>query len=139
MIFLQLALFCLLFTGIVKLSVLGGAVNGLFFSRFKRFMALFYIVMAVALILIVGLWNRASDFRTAYFQTLLFLEIMNWYDGLVIDKLWVGHSKFWVIPGLEDIPFVQTWSQMLKKRLTLTLIWAITAASVAGLILLLFR
>lgn len=160
MIVLQLALYCLLFTGIVKLSVLGGAVNGPFFypkevqeraialglsdraainSRLKRFMALFYIIMAVALILIVGLWNRASDFKTAYFQALLFLEVMNWYDGLVIDKLWVGHSRFWVIPGLEDIPFVQTWSQMLKKRLTLTLIWAITAAPVAGLILLLFR
>lgn len=98
MIVLQLALYCLLFTGIVKLSVLGGAVNGLFFypkevqeraialgfsdraainSRFKRFMALFYIVMAVALMLIVGLWNRASDFKTAYFQALLFLEVMN--------------------------------------------------------------
>ena len=160
MIVLQLALYCLLFTGIVKLSVLGGAVNGLFFypkevqeraialglsdraainSRFKRFMALFYIIMAVALMLIIGLWNRASNFKAAYFQALLFLEVMNWYDGLVIDKLWVGHSRFWVIPGLEDIPFVQTWSQMLKKRLTLTLIWAITAAPVAGLILLLFR
>lgn len=31
MILLQLALYCLLFTGIVKLAVIGGPVNGLFF------------------------------------------------------------------------------------------------------------
>ena len=31
---------------------------------------------------------------------------MNVYDGIVIDKLWVGHSRFWVLPGLEEMPFV---------------------------------
>lgn len=111
----QLALYCALFTAIVKLAMRGGAVNGLFFypkpvqecaialgltdretidRRFRRFMALFYIGMAAALVLIIGLWNAARDFKTAYLQALLFLEVMNWYDGLVIDKLWVGHSKF---------------------------------------------
>ena len=49
-------------------------------------------------------------------QALLFLEVMNWYDGIVIDRLWVGHSRFWIIPGMEEIPFVQTWPQVLKKR-----------------------
>ena len=29
---------------------------------------------------------------------------MNWYDGIVI------------VPGMEEIPFVQTWPQVLKKR-----------------------
>jgi hypothetical protein len=23
------------------------------------------------------------------------------YDGIVIDRLWVGHSRFWVIQGAE--------------------------------------
>lgn len=155
----QLALYCALFTAIVKLAVRGGAVNGLFFypkpvqeraialgltdretidRRFRRFMALFYIGMAAALVLIIGLWNAARDFKTAYLQALLFLEVMNWYDGLVIDKLWVGHSKFWVIPALADIPYVQTWPQMLKKRLGLSLIWAVCAALPAGIAILLF-
>lgn len=157
MIVLQLILYCILFTVIVKLAVAGGAVNGLFFypkpvqerelgitdrtmidRRFKRFMTVFYIVMAVALILIIGLWNKVTDFRTAYLQALLFLEVMNWYDGLVIDKLWVGHSKFWVIPELKEIPYVQTWEQMLKKRLFLSLIWLIGAGIVAGIVVLIF-
>ncbi len=65
--------------------------------------------MTVTLLMIIGMWNRVSDFKTAYIQALIFLEVMNIYDGVVIDKLWVGHSRFWVIPGLEDMQFVQTW------------------------------
>lgn len=159
MLILQLCLYCALFTAIVALAVRGGAVNGLFFypkpvqerafsigladkkvitKRKKRFMALFYLVMLGALLLIIGVWNGVRDFKTAYLQALLFLEVMNWFDGVVIDRLWVGHSKFWVLPGTEDLPFVQTWGQVLKKRGILTLIWAVGAAIVGLLVVLIF-
>ena len=42
-----------------------------------------------------------------------------------------------IIPGMEEIPFVQTWTQVLKKRGILTLIWIAGAAIVAGIIVLL--
>lgn len=94
--------------------------------------------MLAALVLIIGLWNGASSFGEAYWQALLFLEVMNIYDGVVIDKLWVGHSRFWVLPGLEDAPFVQTWRQVLKKRSILALIWVAGAAIVGGIVHLIF-
>ena len=140
---IQLVLYCLLFTGMVKYSVRGGALDGLYFypkpvqeraieiglitretiaKKRRNFMILFYLVMLTALLLIIGLWNRIDSFKMAYLQALLFLEVMNWYDGIVIDKLWVGHSKFWIIAGTEDFPFVQTWKQVLKKRCILSLI-----------------
>ena len=78
------------------------------------FMTLFYVVMAVTLILFIGLWNHVSDFKTAYLQALIFLQVMNWYDGIVIDKVWVGYSKF------------------------LSLIWFVGAAVVAGIFILIF-
>lgn len=155
---LQLILFCLLFTAMVRYSVRGGAINGLYFypkavqerayeigltdretvkKQRKRFMTLFYIVMLTAIVLIIAVWNGVSDFRTAYLQALLFLEVMNIYDGVVIDKLWVGHSKFWILKGTEDIPFVQTWAQVLKKRSFLAAIWLIGAAIVARIVVLL--
>jgi hypothetical protein len=141
----------------VRYSVRGGAINGLYFypkavqerayeigltdretvkKQCKRFMTLFYIVMLSALVLIIAVWNRVTDFKNAYLQALLFLEVMNIYDGVVIDKLWVGHSKFWILKGTEDIPFVQTWAQVVKKRSFLALIWVIVAAIVAGLAVL---
>ena len=95
--------------------------------------------MLAALFLIIALWNRVRDFATAYLQALLFLEVMNIYDGVVIDKLWVGHSRFWLLPGCEDLPYVQTWAQVLKKRGILALIWVAGAAIVAGIIALIGR
>ena len=159
MIVLQLVLFCALFTLMVKLAVGDNALNALYFypkpvqervyqlgltdretvaRKRNRFMIPFFLVMLTALLLIIGLWNGIHDFQPAYFQALLFLEVMNWFDGIVIDRLWVGHSKLWIIPGTEDIPFVQTWPQVLKKRGILTLIWIVGAAIVAGLVVLVF-
>ncbi len=159
MIVLQLILYCLLFTAMVKIAVIGGAVNGLYFypkdvqeravalgltdwetisRKRKRFMTAFYLVMLAALVLIIGLWNGISAFGAAYWQALLFLEVMNVYDGVVIDRLWVGHSSFWVIPELADMPFVQTWGQVLKKRIVLALIWVAGAALAAGIVALIF-
>lgn len=159
MIVLQLALYCALFALTVKLGVGNNALNGLYFypkpvqervyelglttravvsRRRKTFMTAFFLVMAAALVLIIGLWNGVRDFATAYWQALLFLEVMNWFDGIVIDRLWVGHSRFWVIPGTEEIPFVQSWPQVIKKRGILTLIWVAGAALVAGIVVLVF-
>ena len=160
MIIIQLILYCLLFTAMVRIAVRGGAINGLYFypkpvqerafaigltdretvkRQRRRFMTAFYIVMLAALVLIILVWNQISDFKSAYLQALLFQEVMNIYDGIVIDKLWVGHSKFWILPGTEDIPFVQTWGQVAKKRSILALIWLIGAAIVAGIVVLLAK
>ena len=159
MMVLQLVIYCLIFTLMVRYAVRGGAVDGLYFypkrvqeraieiglatqetikKKRKIFMTEFYIVMLAVLVLIIGLWNHVSDFKTAYLQALLFLEVMNVYDGIVIDKIWVGYSKFWLIPGCEDIPYVQTWMQVLKKRSFLAMIWVIGAAIVAGIVVLIF-
>ena len=157
MIVLQLILFCALFALMVKTAVRDNALNALYFypkpvqervyelgltdreavaRKRKRFMIPFLIVMLCALLLIIRLWNGIHVFWPAYWQALLFLEVMNWFDGIVIDRLWVGHSKLWIIPGTEDVPFVQTWGEVLKKRGILTLIWIAGAAAVAGLAVL---
>lgn len=156
MIALQLILFCALFTLMVKLAVRNKALNALYFypkpvqervyelgltdretvaRKRKQFMIPFLLVLLCVLLLIIRLWNGIHDFWPAYWQVLLFLEVMNWFDGVVIDRLWVGHSKLWIIPGTEDIPFVQTWPEICKKRGILTLIWIAGAAMVAGLIM----
>ncbi len=155
MIILQLVLFCALFTLMVKIAVGNNALNGLYFypkpvqekayelgltdretvaKKRKLFMTAFFAVMATALISIIRVWNGIQSFWTAYLQALIFLEVMNWYDGIVIDRLWVGHSRFWVIPGTEEIPFVQTWPQISKKRGILTLIWLAGAVIIAGIV-----
>ena len=158
LIILQLILYCALFTLMVKLGVGNSALNGLFFypkpvqekvyalglmdretvrRKRKRFLTAFFAVMTVTLLIIIRVWNGMCSFLPAYLHALLFLEVMNWYDGIVIDRLWVGHSRFWEIPGTEEIPYVQTWPQVLKKRGILTVIWIAGAAIVAGIVIVL--
>lgn len=157
MILLQIILFLALYTGMVAFAVRGGAINALFFypkpvqerafaigladredirRKSVRFMTSFIIVLLAALLLFIGLWNCVSDFKTAYWQALLFLEVSNWYDGIVIDRLWVGHSKFWIIAGTEDIPFVKRWKEILLKRTLVSLVWLAGAVVVAALAVL---
>ena len=132
MIVLQLIVYCLLFTVMVRYAVRGGAIDGLYFYP----KAVQDRAIEIGL---TRLWNHVSDFKTAYMQALLFLEVMNWYDGIFIDKVWVGTSRFWILPGCEDIPYVQTWPQVLKKRGMLTLIWIAGAAIAAGIVVLFAR
>ncbi|MDO5538651.1 MAG: hypothetical protein Q4F83_01055 [Eubacteriales bacterium] len=159
MIALQMLSYLALFTGAVAFIIRGGAVNGLYFypkpvrerafaigladraetaRKRKRFFIWFPLLMLVALVFIIGVWNGVRDLKTAYLQTLLFLEVMNWYDGIVIDRLWVGHSKFWVLPGTEDLPFVKTWKEVLIKRTLGSAAYVGIAAAVALLVVWIF-
>ena len=86
MMVLQLVIYCMIFTLMVRYAVRGGAVDGLYFypkpvqeraieiglatqetikKKRKIFMTEFYIVMLAVLVLIIGLWNHVSDFKTA--------------------------------------------------------------------------
>ena len=65
----------------------------------------------------------------------------------VMVKFAVGSSAlnglyFYPKPIIQEkvfeLPFVQTWPQVLKKRGILTLIWIVGAAVVAGIVVLLF-
>lgn len=81
----------------------------------KRFMTFFCLVIFIVLIAVIAGWNGVKDFKTASFETYLFLVVVNWFDGFVIDLLWVGHSKIWRIEGMEGVPYVNPWFQHLRE------------------------
>ena len=154
---LQNVLFCLLFILLVKCAARNNGLNCLYFypkeyieeahkrgladkdatmKKGKRFMIPFCIVMLVVLVLIIAVWNHVTDFKTAYLQTVLFLVVMNWFDGIVLDKLWVGHSKIWLIEGMEGVNYTDPWKKILIKRGLDTIMYLVLAFAVAGLIVL---
>ena len=157
---LQMAMYCLLFVVLVKCAAGNSGINCLYFypkayideaqkrgiadkdatmKKGTRFMVPFCIVMLIALVLIISLWNRVADFRTAYFQAALFLTVVNWFDGIVIDRLWVGRSKIWAIPGMEGVPYVKPWKTILIKRTAATVLYLILALGIAGIAVLIAR
>ena len=154
------AVFLGVFTLLVRLYAIGGAINAVFFypkeyqrlalergltseqhikKRHALFLSTFIPAMLILLIIIIGVINKADTFKNSYLQSLLFLEIMNVFDGIVIDKIWVAYAKLWRIDGMEGVPYVQSWKQVLIKRTALAVIWIPLSAVTAGLALLLER
>ena len=154
MILLQLALYCLLFVVLVKCAAGNSGLNCLYFypkeyieeaerrgladkdavmKKGKRFMLPFCVVMFAVLILIISVWNGVTDFKTAYIQSCVFLVVTNWFDGIVVDRLWVGRGKLWVIKGMEGVPYVKPWKLVLTKRAIATVLYLIIALAAAGM------
>ena len=96
----------------------------------------FCIFIFVILIPIIAVWNQVTDFKTAYLQAYLLLVIMNWFDGIVLDRLWVGHSKIRKIEGMEGVPYIKPWKSVLIKRTAATVMYLIVALVIAGLVVL---
>ncbi len=157
---IQILIDLIFFTAAIAAAVQNGPVGGLFFypepvqkrvlelgltnaatvrRRKKRFFIALMMGIVALPILFIGLWNRVTDFRTAYWQALILLEVMNWYDGIVIDRLWVGHSKFWVIRGAEDLPYTKSVKIVLIERGIMTLVYLPVAAVIAELAVLVGR
>ena len=102
----------------------------------KRFMTFFCLVIFAVLVAIIAGWNDLKDFKTASFETYLFLVAMNWFDGFVIDLLWVGHSKIWRIEGMEGVPYVKPWRAVVIKRSATMMLYLLVAAAVGGIVVL---
>ena len=158
MLVVQIILFCLLYILMVKFAVRDSGLNCLYFypkdflaeadrrgladkdtviKKGTRFMVPFCIILLVVLVAIIAFWNHITDFRTAYIQSVLFLVVVNWFDALVIDRLWVGHSKIWHIAGMEGVPYVKPWKTILVKRIAATVMYLIISLAVAGIVVLL--
>ena len=154
---LQLVLYCLLYILLVKCAVRDSGLHCLYFypkeyieeahrrgiadkaavmKSGKRFMISFCIIIFAAPILMFSFWNRVTDFKTAYLQAALFLVVVNWFDALVIDRLWVGHSKIWRIKGMDGVPYVKPWKTILMKRSLATVMYLIVALAAAGIVVL---
>lgn len=157
LILLQLVLYCLLYILLIKCAAGNSGLRCLYFypkayieeahrrgiadkdavmKKGRRFMTVFCLIILAVPVLIIALWNRAADFRTAYLQAALFLVAVNWFDGLAIDRLWVGHGKIWRIKGMEGVPYVKPWRDVLIKRSLATILYLILAFALAGVAVL---
>lgn len=158
-LFLQVVLYCLLFTLLVALSYRGNAINIIYFypksvidkvvefgytdyKTIKRkkiiFYSLFIVLMFGSLILIVGLWNEIKDFKQAFIQLNIFLQSWNIFDGLVMDILWTSNSKKLKIKGIEDSEYIPSVLDVIKKRIIFIPVLFLVALILAKIIVLIY-
>lgn len=61
------------------------------------------LMMIVLSIFITCVVNKQFTFLDGFIQSYIFLNAFSLFDALVIDSIWFCHSKWWVIPGTEDM------------------------------------
>lgn len=158
LLFLQIIIYLAFFTACVKLLVLNDPVRGIFFypkeiqkrvfemgltkkEEAGRRKAIFFTVLltgcGVLPIIFIGVWSGISDFKTAFIHALILLETMNWFDGIIIDEIWVRFDKFWVIKGTEDISPVKKLSFVLAERFIMSAVYVPAAALLAKIAVML--
>ena len=158
-LFLQVVLYCLVFTLLVALSYRGNAINIVYFypksvidkvvefgytdyKTIKRkkiiFYSLFIVLMFGSLILIVGLWNEIKDFKQAFIQLNIFLQSWNIFDGVVMDILWTKNSKNLKIKGIEDSEYIPSVLDVIKKRIIFIPVLFLVALILAKIIVLIY-
>jgi hypothetical protein len=152
MFLFELLLYLILFIASIRIVAAKGSLQVLFFypepvqkrvyelgladeqTVKKRKKGFFMGLMAVVVlfpIICIGLINKITNFKTAYLQALLFLEVMNWFDGIFIDLLWVGKSKFWLIPQAADLEYVKSLTCVFKERLMMSIVYVFAALLLA--------
>ncbi|MCM1263485.1 MAG: hypothetical protein NC313_12280 [Butyrivibrio sp.] len=151
---LQIILYLIFFTVCIKLLVLDNPVRGIFFypkpiqeqvyemglttkEEAKRRKIIFFTALVLGSVILpvvfIGCWSGISDFKTAFVHAVILLEVMNWYDGIVVDKIWVRFSKFWVIKGTEDMNHVKSNKMVLVERAIMSVVYIPAAALLAEL------
>ena len=72
--------------------------------------------------------NGARGFLDGFLQMLGIIMLTSVFDRIVIDLIWVGHTKAWIIPGTEDLrPYIPFKTHIKKWFLTIVEIPAVVA------------
>lgn len=103
---------------------------------FKLIGVSIYLIYVIVCVYAV---NGTRGFLSGFWQALVILMIMNLTDRLIIDELWVMHTKAWIIPGTEDLmPYITAQDKKIKWLIG-TFGWAVIAAALAGIMCLILK
>lgn len=80
--------------------------------------------------------NGAREFLSALWQCAVIIFVMNLIDRFLIDGLWVGHTKAWIIPGTEDLQPYITKADKCRKWAASIVSTAAVSLIVAGIVML---
>lgn len=76
--------------------------------------------------------NKEKTFLAGFVQSYIFLNAFSFFDALVIDTIWFCHSKWWRIPGTEDMTEAYHDYAFHWKWFFLCLVGSIPIAAIIG-------
>ncbi len=97
------------------------------------------IIYACIVLTSVFVLNQVHSWKEAFCQISFMALVLNWFDAVFVDYIWVRKTKYWIIPELEDVPDLgKPVKQILKERIIASVVLIIVAAILACVIFLRF-
>ena len=69
----------------------------------KKYKPLGFAIMITLCLIIICAINKEHTFFAGFVQSYIFLNAFSIFDAAVLDSAYFCHSKFWIIPGTEDM------------------------------------
>lgn len=102
-------------------------------KRFRLGGLCFFFVYIMVCVFII---NGARGFVSTFTQFVSIILIMGVFDRIVVDLIWVGHTKAWIIPGTEDLmPYIPI-KVHIKKWIMTVIAYPAMAALICWLVAL---
>lgn len=69
----------------------------------KKGKPLGFAIMTIVNLIIICAINKETTFWAGFYQSYIFFNAFSLFDAAIIDSAYFCHSKFWVLPGTEDM------------------------------------
>ncbi len=89
----------------------------------KTSKTLMLIAGAVMILGSVFYVNKTQEWIKAFGQIYFLCFVMNWFDAIVIDYIWVRKTKYWIIPELSDLEISKSLGFLIRERLVMCLVY----------------
>lgn len=97
--------------------LLAEVTRGFIITKEKILRPLTLLIYSVGIILITSFFNEYMGFLPLFIHTLIFLQILNWADGLILECILLRHCEKLMIPGTETLLKSSPCSFFLKRKL----------------------
>lgn len=107
--------------------------SGKLFKTFGLLLCFGYTIICVFAV------NGTRGFLPSLAEFSAILLIMGVFDRIVVDTIWVGHTKAWIIPGTEDLmPYIKV-KDHIKKWIVTIIVYPAMAAVICGIMVLIIK
>ncbi|ORX86661.1 hypothetical protein BCR32DRAFT_35704 [Anaeromyces robustus] len=69
----------------------------------KKYKALGFTLMIGLNLIFICIINKETSFWKGFLQSYIFFNSFSFFDALILDSLWFCNTKYFVIPGTEDM------------------------------------
>lgn len=116
--------------------LLARVTRGFIITKEKLLRPLTLLIYSLVIILLIVYLTEYTGYASFFFQTLIFLELINWFDGILIECILLRHCKKLIIPGTEEMMKSYSCWYFIRRKIIYGLMLIPYAAIISSIVFL---